>query len=174
MRNGSCKYGSDCKFNHPDPTTIGGTDSPSFHGNNGGSIGSFSPKSTFQASSTSWSLPRHANGTSPFIPAMLSQARRVPSQTPEWNGYQVVSTSALDLKNRICFNRVIYDDFIIFFSRICLGICVFISKECVLSFHHILYEQFISWNKYILTIQTSDACWGIPRTSRPTWVQLLS
>ncbi|VVB04733.1 unnamed protein product [Arabis nemorensis] len=91
MRNGSCKFGADCKFNHPDPTTIGGTDSPSFHGNNGGSIGSFSPKSTFQASSTSWSSPRHANGTSPFIPAMLSQARRVSSQTPEWNGYQVAS-----------------------------------------------------------------------------------
>ncbi|CAN8254894.1 unnamed protein product [Cochlearia groenlandica] len=90
MRNGSCKYGADCKFNHPDPTNTGGTDSPSFHGNNGGgSIGSFSPKSAFQASSTSWSSPRHGNGTStttPFMPSMLSQ--RVSSQTQEWNGYQ--------------------------------------------------------------------------------------
>ncbi|KFK34147.1 hypothetical protein AALP_AA5G106800 [Arabis alpina] len=91
MRTGSCKYGADCKFNHPDPATVGGTDSPSYHGNNGGSIGSFSPKSTFQASSTSWSSPRHSNGTSPFIPTMLSQTHRVPSQTPEWNGYQVAS-----------------------------------------------------------------------------------
>ncbi|ESQ45711.1 hypothetical protein EUTSA_v10010405mg [Eutrema salsugineum] len=88
MRNGSCKFGADCKFNHPDPTTNGGTDSPSFHGNNGGSIGSFSPKSTLQASSAPWSSQRHANGTTPFIPSMLSQSRGVPSQTPEWNGYQ--------------------------------------------------------------------------------------
>lgn len=99
MRNGSCKFGAECKFNHPDPSTIGGTNSPSFHGNNGVSIGSFSPKSTFQASSTSWSSPRHANGTTPFIPVMLSQTHGVPSQTPEWNGYQVVYTSALDLNN---------------------------------------------------------------------------
>ncbi|XP_010426337.1 PREDICTED: zinc finger CCCH domain-containing protein 43-like isoform X2 [Camelina sativa] len=88
MRNGSCKFGAECKFNHPDPTTIGGTDSPSFRGNNNVSIGSFSPKSTFQASSTSWSSPRHANGSTPFIPVMLSQTHGVPSQTPEWNSYQ--------------------------------------------------------------------------------------
>ncbi|CAH8307228.1 unnamed protein product [Eruca vesicaria subsp. sativa] len=88
MRNGSCKFGADCKFNHPDPSTLGGTDSPSFHGNNGGSIGSFSPKSTFQPSSTSWSSPRHANGTAPFIPSMLSQSRGASAQTPEWNSYQ--------------------------------------------------------------------------------------
>ncbi|EOA24042.1 hypothetical protein CARUB_v10017261mg [Capsella rubella] len=88
MRNGSCKFGAECKFNHPDPTTIGGTDSPSFHSNNGVSAGSFSPKSTFQASSASWSSPRHANGSTPFIPVMLSQTHGVPSQTPEWNGYQ--------------------------------------------------------------------------------------
>ncbi|XP_010503474.1 PREDICTED: zinc finger CCCH domain-containing protein 43-like isoform X2 [Camelina sativa] len=91
MRNGSCKFGAECKFNHPDPTTIGGTDSLSLRGNNNVSIGSFSPKSTFQASSTSWSSPRHANGSTPFIPAMLSQTHGVPSQTPEWNGYQASS-----------------------------------------------------------------------------------
>ncbi|CAF2110367.1 hypothetical protein Bca4012_094679 [Brassica carinata] len=91
MRNGSCKFGADCKFNHPDPTTLGGTDSPSFHGNNGGSVGSFSPKSTFQPSSTSWSSPRHANGTAPFIPSMLSQSRGASSQAPEWIGYQATS-----------------------------------------------------------------------------------
>ncbi|KAJ0248445.1 Zinc finger CCCH domain-containing protein 43 [Hirschfeldia incana] len=96
MRNGSCKFGADCKFNHPDPTTLGGgTDSPSFHGNNGGSIGSFSPKNTFQPVSTSWSTssPRHSNGTAPFIPSMLSQSRGASSQTtPEWNGYQATTT----------------------------------------------------------------------------------
>ncbi|CAA7056464.1 unnamed protein product [Microthlaspi erraticum] len=92
MRNGSCKFGAECKFNHPDPTNVGGTDSPSsFHGNNGGS---FSPKSTFQASSNSWSSPRHANGTTPFVPSMLSQSRGVSSQTPEWNGYQASAYSS--------------------------------------------------------------------------------
>uniref|UniRef100_A0A1J3F060 Zinc finger CCCH domain-containing protein 43 n=1 Tax=Noccaea caerulescens TaxID=107243 RepID=A0A1J3F060_NOCCA len=84
MRNGSCKFGADCKFNHPDPTTVGGT-VDHFHGNNGGS---FSPKSTFQASSNSWS------GTTPFVPSMLSQSRGVTSQTPEWNGYQASAYSS--------------------------------------------------------------------------------
>lgn len=93
MRNGSCKFGSDCKFNHPDPTAIGGVDSPLFRGNNGGSAGSFSPKAPpSQASSTSWSSSRHMNGTgtAPFIPAMFPQTRGV-SQASEWNGYQVVN-----------------------------------------------------------------------------------
>ncbi|EOA15111.1 hypothetical protein CARUB_v10028484mg [Capsella rubella] len=92
MRNGSCKFGSDCKFNHPDPTAIGGVDSPLFRGNNGGSVGSFSPKAPPpQVSSTSWSSSRHMNGTgtAPFIPAMFPQNRGVSSpQASEWNGYQ--------------------------------------------------------------------------------------
>lgn len=87
MRNGSCKFGADCKFNHPDPTAIGGSETPSFYGN-GGPIGSFSPKTTSQASSTSWSSSRHLNGTAPFMPVMFSQTRGVPSQASEWNGYQ--------------------------------------------------------------------------------------
>lgn len=93
MRNGSCKFGSDCKFNHPDPTAVGGVDSPLFRGNNGGSVGSFSPKAASQASSTSWSSSRHMNGTgtAPFIPVMFSQNRGVSPQTSDWNGYQVVN-----------------------------------------------------------------------------------
>ncbi|CAF1707482.1 hypothetical protein HID58_055041 [Brassica napus] len=90
MRNGSCKFGGDCKFNHPDPTAVGGVDSPLFRGNNGGS---FAPKDAPQASSTSWSSPRHMNGTgtAPFIPVMYSQNRGVSPQTPEWSGYQAPS-----------------------------------------------------------------------------------
>lgn len=148
MRNGSCKFGAECKFNHPDPTTVGGTDSlnSSFHGNNGGS---FSPKSTFQPSSNSWSSPRHATGTTPFVPSMLSQSRGVPSQTPEWNGYQVVKYF-LQLSIYLS-TRTIYDDGF----GICLGFCVFIRKECVFSFHHIPYEQFISCSdKHVLTVPT--------------------
>ncbi|KAL1203976.1 Zinc finger CCCH domain-containing protein 67 [Cardamine amara subsp. amara] len=93
MRNGSCKFGSDCKFNHPDPTAIGGVDSPLFRGNNGGSVGSFSPKAPSQASSASWSSLRHMNGagTAPFIPAMFPPNRGVSPQASEWNGYQASS-----------------------------------------------------------------------------------
>ncbi|XP_024007604.1 zinc finger CCCH domain-containing protein 67 isoform X2 [Eutrema salsugineum] len=93
MRNGSCKFGGDCKFNHPDPTAIGGVDSPLFRGNNGGSVGSFSPKDASQASSTSWSSSKHMNGTgtAPFIPVMYSQNRGVSPQNSEWNGYQAHS-----------------------------------------------------------------------------------
>lgn len=173
MRNGSCKFGAECKFNHPDPTTIGGTDSLSFHDNNGVSIGTFSPKSAFQAGSTSWTSPRHLNGTSPFIPVMLSQTHGVPSQTPEWNGYQVVCTSALDLNNIDFYSNYLWYWWLYLVFRIYLGFCVFIWKGCVFSFHHIPYEQFISWNKYVVTIPTSNACWRISRTPRPTWVQLL-
>ncbi|CAN1128696.1 Zinc finger CCCH domain-containing protein 43 [Linum perenne] len=33
MRNGSCKYGSNCRFNHPDPTVVGKNEAPSPIGN---------------------------------------------------------------------------------------------------------------------------------------------
>ncbi|CAN8264545.1 unnamed protein product [Cochlearia groenlandica] len=87
MRNGSCKFGGDCRFNHPDPMSIEGVDSPLFRGNNGGS---FFPHAASQASSTSWSSPRHTNGggTAPFIPVMFPQKRGVSTQTSKWNGYQ--------------------------------------------------------------------------------------
>ncbi|CAH2043701.1 unnamed protein product [Thlaspi arvense] len=100
MRNGSCKFGGDCKFNHPDPTAIGGVDSPLFRANNGGS---FSPKDAPQASSTSWSSPRHLNGTgtgtgtAPFIPVMYSPNRGVSPQTSEWNGYQAPSVYSSEI-----------------------------------------------------------------------------
>ncbi|KAL0718384.1 hypothetical protein Bca4012_067706 [Brassica carinata] len=69
MRNGSCKFGGDCKFNHPDPTSIGGVGSPLFRGNDGGSF------STKDAPQASWSSSRHMSGTgtAPFIPVMHSQ-----------------------------------------------------------------------------------------------------
>ncbi|CAN8251799.1 unnamed protein product [Cochlearia groenlandica] len=93
MRTGSCKFGGDCRFNHPEPTAVGGgVHSPLLRGSNGGSAGPFSSKTASQASSTSWSSPRHMNGTgtgtAPFIPVMLPHNRRVSPQNPEWNGYQ--------------------------------------------------------------------------------------
>ena len=85
MRNGSCKYGSNCRFNHPDPTAVGGNDPPSTF-NNGGSA---SLQNLSQSSVASWSSPRGLNETPPFMPVMFSPTQGVPSQSPEWNGYQV-------------------------------------------------------------------------------------
>lgn len=87
MRNGSCKYGANCRFNHPDPTAVGGSDSPSGYGN-GGSGSSQAPS---QASIGSWSSPRALNEPAPFVPIMYSPTPGVPSQNSEWNGYQVVA-----------------------------------------------------------------------------------
>ncbi|KAH9720633.1 zinc finger CCCH domain-containing protein 43 [Citrus sinensis] len=84
MRNGSCKYGANCRFNHPDPTAVGGSDSPSGYGN-GGSVSSQAPS---QASIGSWSSPRALNEPAPFVPMMYSPTPGVPSQNSEWNGYQ--------------------------------------------------------------------------------------
>lgn len=91
MRNGSCKYGANCRFNHPDPTAVGVSDSPSGYANGG----SLSSKAASQASLGSWSSPRALNETSPFVPMMFSPSQRVPSQNSEWNGYQVAASLLL-------------------------------------------------------------------------------
>ncbi|KAF2314146.1 hypothetical protein GH714_023707 [Hevea brasiliensis] len=83
MRNGSCKYGVNCRFNHPDPTAAGGGDPPSAFSNGGAAA----LQSSSQSSVASWSSPRGLNEAAPF-PIMFSQTQGVPSQNPEWNGYQ--------------------------------------------------------------------------------------
>lgn len=83
MRNGSCKYGANCRFNHPDPTAVGGSDPPSAF-SNGGSV----LQSSSQSSVASWSSPQGLNETAPFVPIMFPPTQGVPSQNPEWNGYQ--------------------------------------------------------------------------------------
>ncbi|KAJ9163845.1 hypothetical protein P3X46_023473 [Hevea brasiliensis] len=83
MRNGSCKYGANCRFNHPDPTTVG-SDPPSAF-NNGGSA---ALQSSSQSSVATWSSPRGLNENAPFVPIMFSATQGVTSQNPEWNGYQ--------------------------------------------------------------------------------------
>ncbi|CAN1294201.1 Zinc finger CCCH domain-containing protein 43 [Linum perenne] len=87
MRNGSCKYGSNCRFNHPDPTVVGKNEAPSPIGNGG------SP--SLHASSHSkippWSPPppRPAlNETPPFVPIMFPPNQGTNSRNLEWNGYQ--------------------------------------------------------------------------------------
>ncbi|CAN1128704.1 Zinc finger CCCH domain-containing protein 43 [Linum perenne] len=89
MRNGSCKYGSNCRFNHPDPTVVGKNEAPSPIGNGG------SP--SLHASSHSkippWSPPppRPAlNETPPFVPIMFPPNQGTNSRNLEWNGYQAI------------------------------------------------------------------------------------
>ncbi|OAY30751.1 zinc finger CCCH domain-containing protein 43 isoform X2 [Manihot esculenta] len=84
MRNGSCKYGANCRFNHPDPTAAGGTDPPSGFGNGGTAALQSSP----QSSVAPWSSPRGLSEAAPFMPMMFPPTQGVPSQSPEWNGYQ--------------------------------------------------------------------------------------
>ncbi|CAK7336612.1 unnamed protein product [Dovyalis caffra] len=84
MRNGSCKYGPNCKYNHPDPTAVGGSD-PTLAFVNGGSASLPAPS---PSSVGSWSSPRALNDPTPFVPIVFSPTQGVPSQSPEWNGYQ--------------------------------------------------------------------------------------
>lgn len=84
MRTGSCKFGANCKFNHPDPTTVGGCDPQSGYGN-GGSI---SLQGVAQPSVPSWSSPRTLKETS-FVPMMMTPTQGVTPQSSDWNGYQV-------------------------------------------------------------------------------------
>ncbi|KAI5569379.1 hypothetical protein BDE02_12G073300 [Populus trichocarpa] len=84
MRNGSCKFGANCKYNHPDPTAVGGSDHPSTF-LNGGSASLPVPSSS---SVGSWSSPRALNDPTSFVPIMFSPNQGVPPQSPDWNGYQ--------------------------------------------------------------------------------------
>ena len=87
MRNGSCKYGSNCRFNHPDPTAAGGSDPPSGFDNGG-------PASLQGGSqSSSWSAPRSLSETPLYVPMMMPPSQGVPPQNTEWNGYQVFYSS---------------------------------------------------------------------------------
>ncbi|KAJ4961263.1 hypothetical protein NE237_021173 [Protea cynaroides] len=81
---GSCKYGPNCSFHHPDPASVREGDIP---------CGSFSLHSSgvSQPTSTSWSSP--PNETVPyvdpanhFVPMMLPP--QGVHQNLEWNGYQ--------------------------------------------------------------------------------------
>ncbi|KAF9671660.1 hypothetical protein SADUNF_Sadunf12G0070700 [Salix dunnii] len=84
MRNGSCKFGANCKYNHPDPTAVGGSDHPPTFLNGGSaSLPAPSPSSV-----GSWSSPRALNDPSSFIPIVFSPNQGVPPQSPDWNGYQ--------------------------------------------------------------------------------------
>lgn len=89
MRNGSCKYGANCRFNHPDPTTVGGGDTLSGYGNGGAGPLQGASQSTMSP----WSSPRASSDTGPFVPVVFPPTQGVPSPYPERNGYQVLHYS---------------------------------------------------------------------------------
>lgn len=84
MRTGSCKYGSNCRFHHPEPVTVGG-DSTSGYRNGG----SFPSQFVSSSSASTWSSPRAFNETSPFLPSMFPPSQGAPTSRQDWNGYQV-------------------------------------------------------------------------------------
>ena len=100
MRTGSCKYGANCKFNHPDPTTVAGSESLSGY-NNGVPL-----QGASQSQITSWTSPRVLNEATTFVPAMIS-----PSQDQDWNGYQVLYCFHLRFLGLKCFDLVSLNKF---------------------------------------------------------------
>lgn len=77
MSTGSCKYGANCWFNHPDPLAVDQED-------DGGSAASgASSQSSMPSSSPPWTL----NVTAPLVPMELSPLHGVSTQNPY--GYQV-------------------------------------------------------------------------------------
>ncbi|KAG5537084.1 hypothetical protein RHGRI_024508 [Rhododendron griersonianum] len=90
MLNGFCKYESNCRFNHPDPTPMEGGDAPSVCG----SDGSGPSQGAFQPTVVSLSPPRTANKTVPCVPVVFSPTHKVPPSIGEWDGewdgYQVL------------------------------------------------------------------------------------
>ncbi|CAI0548191.1 unnamed protein product [Linum tenue] len=87
MRNGSCKYGSNCRFNHPDPTVVGANEHSSPIANGGSSSINASSHSNIPP----WSPPppRPAlNDTPPNVPILFPSNQSTSSQNLEWNGHQ--------------------------------------------------------------------------------------
>lgn len=86
MRTGSCKFGANCRFNHPDPTMVGGSTPPSTYAN-----GRAVPlQGVSQPSMPSWSASGALNETGPFVPMMIPPVQGVSPQSSDWNGYQVI------------------------------------------------------------------------------------
>lgn len=84
MRNGSCKYGSNCRFNHPDPTAVGGGDPLSGYGDSSAEGGS-------KDAISGWASARTSGNTAPFVPVMYPPTPGAPPN-PEWKGYQVLKS----------------------------------------------------------------------------------
>ncbi|KAH7577259.1 hypothetical protein JRO89_XS01G0228700 [Xanthoceras sorbifolium] len=85
MRNGSCKYGVDCRFNHPEPVAAGGSDSLNST-TTGVSLGGYSSENcdgesdplqliaTSQPAMESWTSKMTSDRTVPYLDNHLSHA----------------------------------------------------------------------------------------------------
>lgn len=74
MKTSSCKYGSNCRFNHPDPTVVAGGDS--------------APQGSIKDTIPGWSSARTLNENAPYMPAMYPPSPTAPLNG-KWNEYQV-------------------------------------------------------------------------------------
>jgi len=83
MRNGSCKFGANCRFDHPDPTSLG-PDAISSHSNGGPVVSSNAPQSALAP----WSPSPALNASPPYVPLVFPSTQGVPSQI-ELNAYPV-------------------------------------------------------------------------------------
>lgn len=93
MRTGSCKYATNCKFHHPDPTAIGACPPASGYHQGGGSF-PVHPAGTSQPPASSWPVQITSNDSGgsieaspPFLPVILPPHPVLP--IPGWNGYPV-------------------------------------------------------------------------------------
>lgn len=123
MRTGSCKYGSNCRFHHPDPTTVAGAD-PSPGYNNAGTV---PVQAASHLAASSWSPPRALNDTAPYVPPMVYPTQGIPSPNTEWNGYQVV---------HICWTLVLI--YALYYKVFYLLVCCLYTGACFPSFNIIL------------------------------------
>jgi hypothetical protein len=84
MQTGSCKYGSSCKFHHPDPTAAieSETQTPYKYNNNGGSHSLQNAPHTLP----SWQSSRPTNETTPYNMYPPTQSLRPPAR--DWTSYQ--------------------------------------------------------------------------------------
>lgn len=92
MRTGSCKFATNCRFHHPDPTAVGGCDPLPVYQNDS--------SVTLHASRASPPLPTAWSRTSnervpymeasppPYVPVMLPPPHVV-HPNPDWNGFMV-------------------------------------------------------------------------------------
>ncbi|XP_055831068.1 zinc finger CCCH domain-containing protein 67-like [Solanum dulcamara] len=85
MRTSTCKYASNCRFHHSDPTTVTGNN-PSFGYNN---VGSAPEQSASYSSVSSWSSPRALNETAPFVPVEYLASEGIFPLGPQRNRYRV-------------------------------------------------------------------------------------
>ncbi|XP_051205513.1 zinc finger CCCH domain-containing protein 65 isoform X6 [Lolium perenne] len=95
MRTGSCKFATNCRFHHPDPTNVASTDSMLEHEN--GDIPQKNIQGSSQLNVSIWHADQRALNEhhAPFLaPAPSYSMGMIPPQgmypSPEWSGYHQV------------------------------------------------------------------------------------